>query len=337
MHTASLTPDRIVEIGCGFRAAKTLLSAIELDLFTELAERPLDSAALMTQTGLHERGARDFFDALVALGVLERDDAGRYANTRETGLYLDRRKPTYLGGMFEQLNAREYGMWGSLSEALRTGMPQTGIEETRHFTGLYADPTRFRTFVSAMTAGSLTAATAIAAKFPWADYQTFIDIGTSQGCLPVQVALANPHLRGGGFDLPELRQAFESYVGDHGLSGRLQFHPGSFFEDALPPADVMVLGRVLHNWDLPTKRMLLEKVYAALPPGGALIVYETLVADDRRTSAAGLLASLNMLLWTTGGFDFSGADCAGWMQEAGFHDMRVEPLAGAQSMVVGFK
>src|SRR5262245_57692960 len=97
------------------------------------------------------------------------------------------------------------------------------------------------------------------------------------------------------------------------------------------------MGRVLHNWDLPTKKMLLGKAYAALPPGGTLIVYERLIDDERRVNAAGLLASLNMLIMTEGGFDYSAADCIGWMQEAGYRNMHVEPLTGDQTMVVATK
>jgi hypothetical protein len=83
--------------------------------------------------------------------------------------------------------------------------------------------------------------------------------------------------------------------------------------------------------------MLLQKAYEALPSGGALIVYERLIDDDRRVNAPALLASVNMLIMTAGGFDFSSADCMAWMRDAGFRDMRVEPLAGEISMVVGHK
>jgi hypothetical protein len=331
------SPERIFDIGAGFRASKVLLSAIELDVFTILSERPLDAVALMRRTGLHERGARDFFDALVALGMLERDADGLYASAPEAAFYLDRQKPGYIGSLFEQYNSIGYGLWNSLTEALRTGSPQMGIAAARHCASLYTDPARLRTFVKSMTAGSLLPARAIAAQFPWARYRTFVDVGTAEGCLPVEVALAHSTLRGIGFDLPELREVFEDYVRKHGVADRLQFDGGNFFETALPTADVVVYGRILHNWDLDTKKMLLSKAYDALPRDGALIVHECLVPDDRRSGASGLLASLNMLLWTAGGGDFSGADCIQWMREAGFRNLRVEPLAAEQSMVVGEK
>jgi hypothetical protein len=331
------SPTRIFQIGCAFRASKVLLSAIELDVFTVLSEQPLDIAALIRRVGIQERGARDFFDTLVALEILRRSDDGLYTNGSEADFYLDRRKPTYVGSLFEQYNAIGYSLWNSLTQALRTGAPQVGEAPEDHFADTYGDPVRMLTFVKSMTAGSLLAAKAIAAQFPWQDYQTVIDVGTAEGCLPVEVALAHPHIRGGGFDLPQLRDAFNTYIEEHGLTGRLQFYPGNFFETALPAADVIVFGRILHNWDLETRRTLLSKGYDAVRDGGAVIVYETLIPEDRRSSTAGMLASLNMLLWTVGGSDFTGAQCAEWMQEAGFREIRIEPLTTEESMVIAKK
>ena len=326
-----------MQLGFGFWGSKTLLSAVELGLFTELAKGALDARTLAERLGLHPRAARDFFDSLVALGMLERSGE-RYANTPQTDLFLDREKPAYVGGMLEMANSRLYPFWGSLTKALRTGLPQN--EATRgenFFAALYADSDRLRGFLEAMTGISKGAAMAIARKFPWADYKTFIDVGAAQGALPVQVALAHPHLSGGGFDLPAVRPFFEQYVKSHDLRDRLRFYPGDFFNDPLPEADVLVMGHILHDWNLEEKRKLLAKAYEALPQGGALIVYETLIDDDRRQNAFGLLMSLNMLIETPGGFDYTGADCVSWMREAGFRETRVEHLIGPDSMVIGVK
>jgi O-methyltransferase domain/Dimerisation domain len=332
-----LSPAGIIHLSVGFWGPKTLLSAVELGVFTELARGPLAAEPLRARLRLHPRGARDFFDALVALGLLERRD-GLYANMPETDYFLDRAKPTYIGGYLEMINARLYGFWGSLTEALRTGEPQNEIKTGGElFPVLYQDPIRLRQFLQAMTGYSLGTAQAIARKFPWGQYRTFVDIGCAQGCVPVQVALAHPHVSGGGFDLPVVGPIFETYVASFGLGSRLRFHPGDFFQDALPQAEVLAMGRVLHDWNLAEKKRLLAKAYAALPTGGALIIYESLIDDARRQHAPGLLMSLNMLIETTGGFDFTGADCCNWMREVGFHDTYVEPLDGPDSMAVGIK
>ncbi len=331
-------PDKIMQLGLGFWGSKTLLSAIELGLFTELAKGALDAEAISGRLNLHPRSARDFLDALVALGMLERSAEGLYSNNHETDAFLDREKPTYIGGMLEMANARLYPFWGSLTEALQTGEPQNEAKTGGDlFETLYADPRRLENFLKAMTGLSLGVATAIARKFPWPEYKTFVDIGAAQGGLPVQVASAHKHLTGAGFDLPGIRPVFESYVNEHQLSDRLRFIEGDFFRDPLPEADVLVMGHILHDWDLETKRMLVKKAYDALPEGGAFIVFEALIDDDRRENAFGLLMSLNMLIETRGGFDYTGADCRQWMMEAGFRDARVEHLVGPDSMVVGIK
>jgi hypothetical protein len=205
------------------------------------------------------------------------------------------------------------------------------------FGELYADPDRLRQFLGAMSGISLGPARALAAAFEWDRYSTFVDIGAAAGCVPVQLALAHPHLTGAGFDLPTVRPIFTDYVAGFGLGDRITFHAGDFFTDDLPTADVLIMGHVLHDWDLDQKLALLTKAYAALPAGGALIVYEALIDDDRRTNAFGLLLSLTMLIETPGGFDYTGADCTGWMRKVGFRDIRVAPLVGPDSMVVGIK
>ena len=167
--------------------------------------------------------------------------------------------------------------------------------------------------------------------------QDFVDVGTAQGDLGAQIALANPHLTGIGFDLPKVEPIFEEYVAAVGVKDRVRFVAGDFFKDPLPKADVVMMGHILHDWDLPTKKMLIKKAFDAVPSGGALIVYESIIDDDRSKNAFGLMMSLNMLIETPGGFDYTGADCSGWMKEAGFSSTRVEPLVGPDSMVIGIK
>ena len=336
--TDQLNPERILQTGLAFWASKTLLSAIEMGLFTELSRGPERFDSLSARLGLHSRSARDFLDALVALGFLQRD-GDTYGNTPETDLFLDRNKPSYIGGILEMANTRLYPFWGHLTEALRTGQPQNefktggpGLFET-----LYADPTRLKQFLAAMTGISHGSNMMIARLFPWKDYRTFVDVGTAQGDLAAQIGLANPHLRGRGFDLPEVAPVFEEYVAAVGVADRLSFLPGDFFKQDFPKADVVLMGHILHDWDLPTKKMLIHKAFDAVPAGGALVVYEAIIDDDRSKNAFGLMMSLNMLIETPGGFDYTGADCTAWMKEAGFSSTRVEPLVGPDSMVVGIK
>ncbi|MGH9573904.1 MAG: methyltransferase [Candidatus Acidiferrales bacterium] len=334
------SPEHILQIGLGFLASRTLLSAVELGVFTQLAGKPQDLQTLRSTLGLHSRAAHDFFDALTALGFLQRTN-GKYSNAAMSDFYLDRNKASYIGGVLEMASQRLYGHWNRLTEGLRTGKHQNEIENDEggaaHFDGLYADPARLKTFLSAMTGVSRGANMCIAQRFPWKQYKTFVDVGPAQGDLAVQIARANPHLAGIGFDLPQVKQIFDDYVTQNGLKDRLRFVAGNFFDEPLPKANVVTMGHILHDWNLEEKKMLLGKAYEAVPQGGAVVAYDAIIDDDRCKNAFGLMMSLNMLIETPGGFDYTGADCIGWMKEAGFREIRVEHLIGPDSMIVGIK
>ena len=262
--------------------------------------------------------------------MLEREN-GVYSNTVDTDFFLDRAKPSYIGGVLEMCNARLYGFWGSLTEALRTGEVQNEAKQGKDFFGaLYAEPDRLRGFLGAMSGLSAGAAHALAAKFPWKDYATFMDVGAAQGLVPVILSSTHSHLRGVGFDLPPVQSIFEEFVGNHGLSDRVRFQAGDFFADTLPNADVIIMGHILHDWDVSQKKMLISKAFAAVPKGGAVIVYDAIIDDERRENVFGLLMSLNMLIETPAGSDYTGSDCQQWMRETGFSKTRVEHLVGPE-------
>lgn len=328
-------PERILDLAYAFWRSKVLFAAVELDVFTTLTAGPLALLILARRTGVHPRGARDFFDSLVALGLLQRNAAGYYVNAPEADLYLVRNRPAYLGGLLQHLNTRHYRNWDRLPRALATGEPQSGLG-TETYGGFYANDGSKNIFLTGMTAGSLLAARALAQTFPWHRYRTFLDIGTAQGGAAVEIARAQPHLSGGGFDLPQVEPAFMQYVRDNQLADRLQFHAGDFFTDPLPRADVMVMGRILHNWNGAARSNLLAKAYQGLPWDGALIVYDPLIDDDRK-KAHGLLSSLNMLIETASGSEYTVSDCKSWMSQTGFRDIRDLRLDGVHTAVFGFK
>lgn len=328
-----------MKLGMAYWSSKVLLSAVELGVFSVLADAgSLDGETLRKRLGLHPRGASAFFDALVSLGMLVR--AGdRYANTAETELFLDRAKPvTYMGGVLEMANTTLYQNWAALTEALRTGDPQSEAKEGKDFFEvLYADQEKTEQFVRGMSGASNYIGQMLAEKFPWHKYHSVIDIGCAGGTASIQIALANTHITGGGFDLPPLGPIFGERVAEFGLSDRLSFTAGDFFTDPLPGADVLIMGQLLHGFDLSQRRLLLKKAYDALPEGGALIVYDSIIDDERRENTYGLLMSLTMLIQTPGGFESTGADYREWMAETGFRESYVEHLTGPHSMVVGIK
>ena len=340
MESDPLNPGKILETGLAFWPAKTLLSAVELGVFTELAKKPDTVQPLAERLGIHERGARDFFDTLVSLGFLQRDEAGVYSNAADTDAFLDKDKPSYIGGMLEMANSRLYPYWGKLTDALQTGKPQNeAARNPDFFAELYADPASLQEFLSAMTGVSRPANIGIAncPDIDWASRKTFVDAGTAQGDLVLQIATAQPHLAGIGFDLPQVEPVFQAYVEQGGVADRVVFEGGDFFNGDLPKADVILMGHILHDWNLEEKKLLIRKAFDALPDGGVFVVYDALIDDDRRENAFGLMMSLNMLVETPGGFDYTGADGIGWMLEAGFSEAKVCQLPGNAAIILATK
>jgi O-methyltransferase/methyltransferase family protein len=336
------TPTRILETGMAFWPAKVLLSAIELDLFTRLGTASMTADDLQAALDLHSRSNPDFFDTLVALRFLDRDGDGpsaRYRNTTETGAFLDRGSPHFMGGFLEMANARLYGFWGDLTEGLRTGRPQNEIKRTGApmFAGLYATPDKLEQFMDAMASLSVASCHALAEKFDFSRYHTLADVGGATGLLSMSVARRHPHMQCLTADLAPATAIAARKIAAAGLTGRVTARPLDFFTEPLPTADVITMGLVLHDWDLDKKRHLIGKAYDALPAGGALVAVEHLIDDARRENAFALMMSLNMLIEFGDAFDFSAADFSGWCREAGFRRMEVLPLAGPASAAVAYK
>ncbi|WP_405914871.1 methyltransferase [Streptomyces sp. NBC_00728] len=334
-----ITPEPLLQLGLGFMASKTLLSAVELGVFTVLAQGGRDRASLAAEVGLHSRSAADFLDALVSLGVLTCDEAGVYANTPAADLFLDRAKPSYVGGILEMANARLFGFWNNLTDALKTGTLQNEVAQSGapFFATLSQDPVAWRNFLNGMNGVSTPLAGALAANFDWTGRRHVIDLGGALGAVPAAVLRSNPDITGAVFELPPVQPVFEEFVATHGLADRLTFHGGDFFTDPLPEADVYVMGQILHDWNLEQRLFLLQKAYDALPEGGTLIVYDAMIDDERRQNSYGLLLSLNMLIDTEGGSEYTVADATQWLQSVGFAKVEAHHLIGGYSAVYATK
>jgi hypothetical protein len=339
--SAPVDPGHIMQVGMGFFGSKTLLSAVELELFTKL-DGGMTAEQIAEALVLDARAVPDFPDALVALGLLDRDGEGSeaiYRNTEAGAVFLDKASPAYIGGILEMSNDRLYGFWGDLTEALRTGKPQNEIKHTGKpmFEELYRDEARLEQFMNAMAGISAGPFMALAEKFDFSKYETLCDVGGATGQLSIIVGGRHPNLSCTTFDLPVVEPIAKRTIETAGLSDRVTAVGGDFFADPLPKADVITMGLILHDWNLEKKKHLVKAAYDALPEGGAFIVIENLIDDARRENAFGLLMSLNMLIEFGEAFDYTGADFGGWCKEAGFTKTEVVPLAGPTSAAIAYK
>lgn len=339
------SPEMIMKIGTGFWASKILLSAVKFGLFSLLAQNgQMSCPQIKTQLGLNctDRHAFDFLDALTSLGFLNREgllDTAVYANTTETELFLDKKKESYVGGMLEMANNRLYRSWGTLEEGLKTGLPQNELRtgDEQPFEALYNTPEKMIEFINGMSGVNTGNFIAFAKKFDFSKYHTLADAGGSGAILSIMVAKHQPHMNCTSYDLPPVEPIAKSNIERHKLSDRVKTACGDFFAGALPKADVVVMGNILHDWDEDKKIFLMKQAYDALPEGGAFVAIENVIDEDRRKNLFGLMMSLNMLVGTGSGFDYTFSDFNKWAKIAGFRNTSLLPLTGPGSAAIAYK
>ena len=338
------TPAGIMQIGTGFWASKILLSAIKFQLFSKLAEQKKMSGKtikIFLNLNCTDRHLYDFLDVLTVFGFLEREgllETAIYSNSPDTDTFLDKNKPSYIGGILEMMNNRLYKFWGDLEEGLMTGLPQNEAKEGQDFFGLiYQDPNKLKEFINAMSGIQLGNFMTFAQKFDFSKYTTLADIGGSAGLLSLMVAKHQAHMTCTTVDLPPVEPiAFET-IQKFQLSDRVKAQSRDFFAESFPKADIVTMGNILHDWDEEKKIMLMKKAYEALPAGGAFVVIEGIIDDERKQNAFGMMMSLNMLIETGTGFDYTFADFNKWANIVGFKSTALLPLAGPSSAAIAYK
>lgn len=339
------TPQNIMQIGMSFWVSKVLLTAVKFELFTLLAAQKSMSGREIKKAlsfKCSDRHTYDFLDVLTGLNLLQRHgiwDTAKYSNSTDTDIFLDKKKPSYIGGILEMSNDRLFRFWADLDEALLTGKPQNELKRGGEsmFEALYSDPARLKQFINAMSGVSVGNFIALATKFDFSPYKTMCDIGGAAGILSIQVVKHNPHMKCTSLDLPPVEAIAGETIASHGLSDRVKTGVIDFFSDEFPKADIITMGMILHDWDLENKKMLIKKAYNALPDGGAFIAIEAIIDNERKSNVFGLSMSLNMLVEFGVAFDFTGDDFASWAKEAGFRRTEIVPLAGPSSAAIAIK
>jgi SAM-dependent methyltransferase len=325
-------PAGIIRLANSFCDAKALLTAVRLGLFDLLHSGPAEPEQIRKKLELNGRGLSDWLDLLTELGLLEHVD-GRYANASGPDNFLVRGQASYIGGFLERSDRNLYPAWGRLSDALRTGESQTGS----HFDKVIENPQILKQFINSMDAlTSVLGPQFIEAYGEWGSHTSVLDIGGCQGSLTSQIVAANPHLTGITFDLPQMAPFFDQLVAERNLTGKVTFAGGSFFTDPLPSADVVVLGHVLHDWDRAQRKFLIEKAFHSVNPGGALLIYDRML-DRESSRVENLVISLDMLLVTDGGSEYTLAEVREHAEGAGFTKIEDRLLGDDDTLVVARK
>ena len=311
----------LMALSTGFWAFKTLAAAHELDLFSRLAGGDgITVTGLAEALGLHPRPAEMLLTGCAALGLLERAD-GRYRNTPLSETYLVRGKPYYFGGFVQMADKRLYPGWGRLAEALRLNQPTTWDPAVQSSIFDGEDPTMLALFWEAMHSLSTMSARQFGEAVDLGQFRRLLDIGGGSGAYDIELCKQYGQLRATVLDLPHVAAIAAGKIAEAGLSDRIDTAGGSFFEPLPKDHDLHLLSMILHDWDETKDRALLRRSFEALPSGGAVVISELLVNDEKTGPAPAALMSLNMLIETEGR-NYTAAEYSAWLEEAGFRHIQ---------------
>ena len=336
-----ISPAPLMQLSTGFWAFKTLAAAHELDLFTRLSGAPgTTSDELAAALGVDQRPAEMLLTGCAALGLLEKDGAG-YVNSALAEEFLVRGKPYYFGGWVAMLDHRLYPGWGKLTEAVRTNRPTTWDPQRQQSLFDGVDPEMLAFFWEAMHSLSTFTAHSLGSTVDLSTHRSLLDIGGGSGAYDIELCRLYPDLTATVYELPHVAEVAAEKVNDAGLSERIGTIAGDFFADPAFPSehDVILLSMIMHDWSEEQDRELLRKCWEALPSGGEVIISELLVDDEKTGPPPAALMSLNMLIETEGGRNYTSAEYGGWLRELGFRDIRTVRFdaPGANGAVIARK
>ena len=316
----TVSPVPLMQLSTGFWAFKTLASAHDLDLFTRLsATGGMTVEDVVREYGIEERPAEMLLTGCAAIGLLEKD-GGSYVNAPLAEEYLVKGKPYDFGGWVQMLDKRLYPGWDKLTEAIRTNRPTTWDPSTQ--TSLFdgVDPLMLELFWGAMHSLSTLTARVLAGAVDFSPYRRMLDVGGGSGAYDIEICARYPELQSTVFDLPFVTEIAAQRIEEAGLSGRIDTIGGDFFADELPGGrDLILLSMILHDWTEEKNRAILAKCFDALSSGGAIVISELLVNDEKTGPPPAALMSLNMLIETEGR-NYTPAEYTSWLEDTGFVD-----------------
>src|SRR5215469_7231167 len=295
-------PEPIIDLLDGFRRSKAMFAAVGMGIFDMLEGAPLTAAEVATRLDANLSATERLLEACVGMGLLDRN-GGVFSNQPVASFYLRESSAHALNGYINYSNLMLYPCWANLEDAVREGTArwaQTFGSEKPIYENFFSTPEKMRTFTMGMHGLGLTTSPSVVSAFDLSGFHTFADLGAATGHLVITACETWPNLTGIVFDLQKVLPMAQEYIAASPAHGRLSMVAGDFFTDDLPPADLFALGRILHNYDDDRCRLLLRRIFDRLPSGGALVLAEKLVEEDRSGPLNAHLQSLSMLVLTEG-------------------------------------
>lgn len=295
-------PSTILDLIEAFRRSKTMFTAVRLGIFDQLEIEPQPAETLAAKLNLNAGALARLLDGCVALGLLFRNGQ-TYRNTPSASYFLVSDSTDTLSGYIVYSDQSLFKLWSHLDDAVREGTnrwAQTFGSRDALFDYYFRDPENTAAFVKAMNGFGQLSSKRVVRCFDLSRFSQLVDLGGATGHLAIAACDANPHLKATVVDLPRVESLARAHILRSPVRDRVEFVVSDFFMDPLPPGDLYSLGRILHDWGEAQIKLLLEKIAAALPSGGGLLIAEALVDDDRCGPVYALMQDLNMLVCTDG-------------------------------------
>lgn len=321
--------DELMELARGFQVSRTLLTAIELDVFTAVGSGAT-APEVAERLSSDPRATEMLLNALVALGAL-RKRGGTFRNTAATGRYLREGSPeSQRLALMHAVNL--WDAWSELTECVRHGRP-------RNLQARRRSPEQTAAFIAAMHSNAASRAPALVRAVGAAKVKRLLDVGGGSGAYSIAFAQANPALEAVVFDRAEVLPIAEQHIRAAGLAGRIRSQQGDLRKDEFGEGyDVVLLSAICHMLSPEENQDLLRRLFRALTPGGRVVIRDFILSADKTRPERGALFSLNMLVNTEGGASYSRDEYQQWLRAAGFQPVRYIGMADPGSgLMLGTK
>lgn len=295
-------PAPILDLLEAFRRSKTMFAAVSLGAFDALSSGPKNLTALAGELACSRDGMERLLDACVSLGLLVKNGSD-YSNTSAAQTYLTKDSPRRMTGYISYSNSVMWKLWAHLEDAVREGShrwPQAYGWDGPIFSNFFKSEEAKREFLMGMHGFGVISSPQVVSAFDLSAFQHLVDLGGATGHLACAACARYPHMSATVFDLPDAIPLADEIIAATPVADRVTTQGGDFFVDALPPADLYAVGRILHDWSEDKVHRLLQRIAEALPEGGGLLIAEKMLSDDKTAPRWALMQSLNMLTCTEG-------------------------------------
>lgn len=371
---SNISPEPIFQMTIGFWASKTLMAAVELEIFTKISssdKKTVTLNQLQEMIGLEKRPTEVLVAALVAMGLLNATEINDkennkvanidkqqqqqqqqfYSNSPLSDTFLDKTKPTYIGDFIMIMDKQFYLKWDSILQSLQTNKPfdknsakkdlealsTKDIFETaasNHIAGQQLEK-----FTHAMYGVSVAPAMSLAKTFDFSKYKKMMDIGGGSGVYAIQVVKENPNMKAMVLDLEPACNIANQYIKRFGLEDKIQTKVFDFFKDEFPKeCDIAFLSHIIHQYSKEANIALLKRIYNNLPnENSAIIISEWFLNNDKTGPLHSALLGMTMILEHKDGRNYSYSEVSEMLSNAGFKDMQQKSLSGPADIIIGYK